>query len=131
MFFRMERILDFDMNTSRALLLPTLVLFLGQGCSSTMIAPPERVDFTRLRVGMTRTDVLDLLGLPNFVEKQVSAEGGISWTWGYSRNIAATTLHLPGTGLPPSKDSQPPDLARIVWSPEGTVRELQLPEAPR
>lgn len=118
------------MKARRALLLATLLLCFSQGCSTSMVIPPKPLEISSVRVGMNRTDVLNLLGLPNRVEKQVSSDGAVSWTWTYSGSYGATTVFMPGRDYV-STSSEPSDSARIVWSPDGTVRELRLPAVQR
>jgi outer membrane protein assembly factor BamE (lipoprotein component of BamABCDE complex) len=70
----------------KTLLTFTLVLLLA-GCSATKPYPSAAVG--RLKIGMTKTDVTELLGSPDFVPESQPEQGAQEvWYWSYVKSFS-------------------------------------------
>ena len=112
----------FEMAVRRIL---PMILLLVSGCAEPTLLSPKPPEVERIERGMNRNQVLNALGLPNQVEKRVTKEGGTAWTWLYLRGGAATAVSVPGVQPSLNKDIGHL-LARIVWSADGVVEEVEV-----
>lgn len=121
------------MRYLRVLRITTFLLPLAQGCATTIVTPPKPDEIARVQPGMNRAQVLNLLGLPNDVEKRIGEGGAVTWIWTYYfEAYAGLTLALPyAPAHIPTNPSHPKDGARIVWTLEGTVAEVRHPKEQR
>jgi len=109
------------MNLRLASLLAGVLL---QGCAGTMIVRPSPNRLANIERGMTRSTVLNLLGLPNEVEKERSPAGELIWIWTYAEGAEARTLALPGATRPQLTNTPGARGLRITWTPDLIVADV-------
>ena len=96
---------------------------LAQGCAETMIAPPSPRRLAIVEPGMTRSTVLNLLGLPNDARKDRSPAGELVWTWTYAEGVKATSVPLVRRPLATSTPGATG--LTITWTPDWIVADAR------